>query len=123
MSVFGLAGTAEPLPLTVLFSNPDGTPCELPCLFGVRPEKTRFDDALAILQSHPMLGTPRTFSQRYNTPHVVAISFTGAWTGKANFQGGELWIVVYQNEGGFVSSAEVTIEPSCVKQAQLSLGD
>jgi hypothetical protein len=37
-----------------LFTNPDGSPCAQPCLFGVRPGKTTLDDALKILDRHPL---------------------------------------------------------------------
>jgi hypothetical protein len=47
-------GAVRPSPLASLFSNPDGSPCQLPCLFGIRPGETRADEALAILDSHPL---------------------------------------------------------------------
>lgn len=49
-----LIGGAQPFAFSALFTNPDGTPCERPCLFGVRPGYTRHEDAIAILRSHPL---------------------------------------------------------------------
>src|SRR5207302_1104975 len=41
-------------PLDVLFTNPDGSPCQMPCLFGVRPGQMTVDDSLRVLQQHPL---------------------------------------------------------------------
>lgn len=38
-----------------LFTNPDGTPCERPCLLGIRPNRMSFRAAYAILQRHPLV--------------------------------------------------------------------
>ncbi len=49
-----IAGT-QPAPiLASLFTRPDGTPCQHPCLLGVRPEM-RFKDAIAVLRVHPFI--------------------------------------------------------------------
>jgi hypothetical protein len=37
-----------------VFTNPDGSPCEQPCMFGVRPGLMSEDEALAILKTHPL---------------------------------------------------------------------
>src|SRR5438876_6825135 len=49
-----LVGSAQPLPFSALFTYPDGSPCESPCIFGVRPGYTTHKDAIALLQSHPL---------------------------------------------------------------------
>jgi hypothetical protein len=41
-------------PMLDVFTNPDGTACILPCLFGVRPGETLYKQALKVLSSHPM---------------------------------------------------------------------
>lgn len=41
--------------LEYLFTNPDGTPCEKPCLLGIRIRGTPFRTATGILRRHPML--------------------------------------------------------------------
>src|SRR5262249_50436568 len=43
----------QPSSVLALFTKPDGTPCERPCLFGVQPGITSFDQALALLRAHP----------------------------------------------------------------------
>lgn len=42
-------------PVDYLFTNPDGTPCEMPCLLGVRPGRMSFADAARMLRQHPMV--------------------------------------------------------------------
>src|SRR5713101_8684360 len=49
-----LVSNNQPNPLSALFTNPDGSPCVKPCLFGVRPGETTLDDALKILDRHPL---------------------------------------------------------------------
>src|SRR5690349_15497017 len=36
----------------MLFTNPDGSPCEHPCLFGIRPRVTRLDEIESLLERH-----------------------------------------------------------------------
>jgi hypothetical protein len=50
-----LVGSTRPKPelFSVLFTNPDGSLCEKPCLFGIYPGKTATDKAIAILKQHP----------------------------------------------------------------------
>jgi hypothetical protein len=45
-------GRQRTLPLSALFTSPDGTPCN--CLFGIRPGKTTLDEALRIVSTHPL---------------------------------------------------------------------
>lgn len=47
-------GSTQTSALAALFTNPDGTACELPCLFGVRPGQTRAAEAIALLELHPL---------------------------------------------------------------------
>ena len=47
-------GSAQPLPFSALFTYPDGSLCESPCLLGVRPGHTSHEDAIALLRSHPL---------------------------------------------------------------------
>ncbi len=46
-------GRLQPAPIAILFTNPDGTPCQQPCLFGVRPRETTYKQAIALLHAHP----------------------------------------------------------------------
>lgn len=43
------------MPLSSLFSNPDGSPCEQPCMLGLQPGVTEFNIADERLQAHPFL--------------------------------------------------------------------
>src|SRR5579859_475753 len=52
-------GAASPSPLDILFTNPDGSPCQMPCLFGVRPGQMTVDQAQQLLEQHPLTRTMR----------------------------------------------------------------
>src|SRR5258708_18474538 len=45
---------ATPPQMSELFTNPDGSACQLPCLFGVRPGEMSVSEALKILHEHPL---------------------------------------------------------------------
>jgi hypothetical protein len=47
-------GAIRASPLVALFTYPDGSSCKLPCMFGVRPGETKFDDVIPILEVHPL---------------------------------------------------------------------
>src|SRR5260221_2458504 len=49
-----MIGGLHPSPAAMLFTNPDGSPCKLPCLFGVRPGETTVEEALRLLVAHPL---------------------------------------------------------------------
>src|SRR5258708_37549648 len=38
-----------------IFTNPDGSSCEKPCLFGVIPGQTTVEEGTTILQAHPYI--------------------------------------------------------------------
>src|SRR5215831_14610393 len=48
-------GTTQPPTVNVVFTNPDGSPCQMPCLFGIRPNITRLEDLLQIEATHPYI--------------------------------------------------------------------
>ncbi|MCC7447086.1 MAG: hypothetical protein IT324_06700, partial [Anaerolineae bacterium] len=84
----GAAQPPQPM-LAVLFTNPDGSPCERPCLFGVRPGKMTRAEAEAVLKAHPairnlrfQLGNGNTFTYLVGDTTTVAlrydVSFIGA---------------------------------------------
>src|SRR5215471_5045053 len=54
MLAIHVIGGLFPNPIAVLFTNPDGSPCQMPCLFGVRPGVTTLDEGLRILDKHPL---------------------------------------------------------------------
>ena len=37
-----------------IFTNPDGSPCKPPCMFGIRPGETSINDGIAMLTAHPL---------------------------------------------------------------------
>src|SRR5579859_3584776 len=45
----------SPNPVAVLFTNPDGSACQMPCLFGVRPGKMSVDESVRILNHNVLL--------------------------------------------------------------------
>jgi hypothetical protein len=46
-------GAAQPpLSFALLFTNPDGTPCKMPCMLGIRVGETPLENALVMLRSH-----------------------------------------------------------------------
>jgi hypothetical protein len=82
--------------LALLFTAPDGTSCERPCLFGVRPGVTRFDDALLILSQHPLLKGFRVL----DNPARNGVQFVGA----------DLCIGFARDEAGRVAGIDVQVE-------------
>jgi hypothetical protein len=48
-------GRAQPIGIDGWFTNPDGSPCVMPCLFGIRPGVTPFQDVEKLLTVHPVL--------------------------------------------------------------------
>src|SRR5437763_3228894 len=49
-----LIGGLYPNPIAVLFTNPDGSPCQMPGLFGARPRVATLQDAFRLLDKHPL---------------------------------------------------------------------
>jgi hypothetical protein len=73
-------GAAQKSPLVALFSAPDGSPCEQPCLFGVRPGKTLFSDAVLLLRQHPLLqGFEEFLTVDVSGLQVIQFGGTGSW--------------------------------------------
>jgi hypothetical protein len=77
-------------PLANLFSNADGSPCQMPCMFGVRPGITKFDAALSMLKTHPLA---------YNLNIWV-----GGVVVKSNDASHKAWIIVEKSTDGFVDT-------------------
>jgi hypothetical protein len=50
-----LIGSVHADPLSMWFTNPDGLSCATPCLFGITPGVTDFEDAIEVLRRHPIL--------------------------------------------------------------------
>ncbi|MBX3063566.1 MAG: hypothetical protein KF726_11355 [Anaerolineae bacterium] len=45
----------QAIPLQALFSNADGNPCAMPCMFGVRPGMPHTDQVISALSTHPLI--------------------------------------------------------------------
>jgi hypothetical protein len=54
-TIVRLVGAAQPTPFSALFSNADGTPCQRPCMLGLRPGVTNFYAADYLLTQHPFI--------------------------------------------------------------------
>jgi len=59
--MFKFVGTTRQDPLMPLFTNPDGTPCQMPCLLGIQPGKTTLKEAIALVKLHPLTSSLRLF--------------------------------------------------------------
>jgi hypothetical protein len=61
-------GAAQPPPsFALLFTNPDGTPCQMPCVFGIRPGITTKKQAFALIQAHPLTRNMTKQTESLNT--------------------------------------------------------
>jgi len=49
-----LLGGTRPSPFVSVFTGPDGSTCDQPCLFGIRPGQTTTKAAVALLTMHPL---------------------------------------------------------------------
>lgn len=52
-----VVGSAQSGPLDILFTQPDGSPCERPCLLGIKPGSTTYKQAQILLTQHPATRT------------------------------------------------------------------
>jgi hypothetical protein len=69
-----LGGTRPALALATIMSKPDGTACDRPCLFGVRPGETSFEQATQILNSHPL-----THDAKWSDDHTLQLTGPSAY--------------------------------------------
>src|SRR5579859_3676288 len=116
-----LVEALRPSPVSSLFSDPDGKPCELPCLFGIQPEKTSVTEAIVLLKKHPLLGTMLSSDDK-------PFAYSSVWHGQQEFSGLELHIDLGRDESGVVSKITFYSASSANPQGQkfispLSLGD
>jgi hypothetical protein len=50
-----LGSTQKNVAFATLFTLPGGEPCQRPCVFGVRPGVTTYEEAVALFRQHPVL--------------------------------------------------------------------
>ncbi len=115
---------SQPSPAAVLFTNADGTACTLPCLFGIQPDKTPFNEALGLLRAHPFLGLPKAYKENFDYTRSRVLSFSASWSGAEQYVGEDLGVYVAQGDSGMVSALEFYVEPICTDgQSGVLLGD
>jgi len=55
VAVSCLLGSTQPRPaIATIFTNPDGSPCEMPCMFGIKPSLTESVEMLQKIAGHPI---------------------------------------------------------------------
>jgi hypothetical protein len=60
-------GAAQPpSSFAMLFTNPDGTPCQMPCMLGSRVGETTEEQAYSLLQAHPLARRVTRFPDQSN---------------------------------------------------------
>src|SRR5205085_11210708 len=78
-----LAASRQGSVVGMLFTNPDGSPCERDCLFGIRPGITTHEEAIALLNRHPLLenvdGASSAISSSLNLTRKGKGIFQGTW--------------------------------------------
>lgn len=84
----------------ILFTNPDGSPCERPCILGVRPGQTAYTDAVRLFQAHPFTRTLETVA----SPGRNGIVFQTP-------DGKSLTVGISQDTKGIVSLIDLELEP------------
>jgi hypothetical protein len=64
-----------------LFTNPDGTPCERPCLFGIRPGKMTIEVAKSMIRQHWLLSNVQSITtEAFGTIFMADVN--GEFAGK-----------------------------------------
>jgi hypothetical protein len=89
-------GSVHPAPdlYSILFTNPDGSPCKSPCMLGVRPDAT-IDRAVRTLRQHPFT---RGMRETVSRPGIitflgngVGVTVTSEYMSSPNVQTIYLW--------------------------------
>jgi hypothetical protein len=70
-----LGKTAPPPAFAQWFTTPDGSPCPMPCLFGIRPGVTKWDEVDSFLKSHPLLLNFKPLDMTSASPESLQRSF------------------------------------------------
>jgi len=89
-----LVGSANPVPLAILLTNPDGSACQRPCLFGIRPGVTTMDQAMGLLRAHPFIQAAA--GQEY--------------TGMGLFGGGPIVVSITPDKDGTVGQINIELD-------------
>src|SRR5262249_44610444 len=83
-AIKGIGATQPDSTFALLFTNPDGSPCSQPCLFGIRPGVTTYDEAVRLLKAHPLTRQYPHYLQAQNNPdgsvmRQVELAGSGTW--------------------------------------------
>jgi hypothetical protein len=87
-------GSREVSPLALWLTDPDGRPCATPCLFGIQPGATKFDDAIKIMATHPVTRNLQKREVYENSVQLWNDSFSLLFLRNRN---GQVEAVVVQN--------------------------
>jgi hypothetical protein len=66
-----LVGSRQKSLLPLIFTNPDGSPCQRPCLFGAEPGRMTSDEAVAVLKRHPLTRTMKVSERSDVAEYIV----------------------------------------------------
>lgn len=101
-----LVRRGAPTPFALLFTQPDGTPCPRPCLFGARAGETSYQAALNLLNRHPLT---RDLMRRER------ISTAGML-----YEGVELIVEVQGDAWGKLVQISLHLQPTYVQRLRLA---
>lgn len=76
--------------VSLLFTNPDGSPCSSPCLLGIQPEETPFEAVAAMMDAHAaMQGWDKTYFWRSGrimfTGQIGSLNIVSGRNGRVHF--------------------------------------
>jgi hypothetical protein len=100
---------ARPNILSGIFSNPDGSPCQQSCLFGIHVGETQMLDAAAILEMHPLT---RNFAKQIATSELISF----------RQQNSSVSVIVVGSPSGIVESVLLSANGSFGTGTQDTLG-
>lgn len=94
-----LTGALNPDPLIGLFTNPDGSACEMPCLLGIQTGETTVGEAITLVQNHPMTYNLRLFQDDFVTGLPTR-------SGGSFFHGAS-WSVLFLGQSGNIVALQI----------------
>lgn len=95
-----------PTPFERIFTYPDGRPCVVACLFGARPNTTRYEEAVSLLKQHPLT---RDLLQRERIATYGMV-----------FEGREMIVELLGHADGRLLQISLHIEPTDVQRLRLT---
>ncbi|MEQ8672785.1 MAG: hypothetical protein RLP44_26900 [Aggregatilineales bacterium] len=86
-------------PLKSFFTNPDGSRCEMPCLLGIRAGETTFEEAITLVQNHPLTHNLRFFEGDYGFGLPSGLGATSQWILFAGQNGNAVGLQIFGRWG------------------------